>query len=120
MPHPTNSEGRLMATPDVSPPGHDDCDRVARPGRMEPRHSASDASPARSGLAMSAALRFGSPRYRAGAGGTAMAAPDKPDTSLTLLERVQRFPADREAWDEFVRRYHPVIHAWCRKWGLQS
>jgi RNA polymerase sigma-70 factor (ECF subfamily) len=42
------------------------------------------------------------------------------DTSLTLIERVQKFPADREAWDEFVRRYHPMIHAWCVKWGLQT
>jgi RNA polymerase sigma-70 factor (ECF subfamily) len=36
-----------------------------------------------------------------------------------LIERVQKFPADLEAWDEFVRRYHPMIHAWCVKWGLQ-
>jgi RNA polymerase sigma-70 factor (ECF subfamily) len=42
------------------------------------------------------------------------------DTSLTLIERVQKFPADREAWDEFVRRYQPMIHAWCVKWGLQA
>jgi RNA polymerase sigma-70 factor (ECF subfamily) len=42
------------------------------------------------------------------------------DTSLTLLERVQKFPADREAWDEFVGRYHPMMHVWCLKWGLQS
>ncbi len=42
------------------------------------------------------------------------------DTSLTLLERVQKFPADGDAWDEFVRRYHPMIRAWCAKWGLQS
>ncbi len=42
------------------------------------------------------------------------------DTSLTLLERVQKFPADGAAWDEFVRRYHPLILAWCVKWGLQS
>jgi RNA polymerase sigma factor (sigma-70 family) len=41
------------------------------------------------------------------------------DTSLTLIERVQKFPADLEAWDEFVRRYHPMILAWCVKWGLQ-
>ena len=32
---------------------------------------------------------------------------------------MQKFPADGEAWDEFVRRYHPMIHAWCVKWGLQ-
>jgi RNA polymerase sigma-70 factor (ECF subfamily) len=51
-----------------------------------------------------------------------MAMATKPEkyTSLTLLERVQKFPADREAWDEFVRRYHPMIHAWCLKWGLQA
>src|SRR5262245_12478508 len=51
-----------------------------------------------------------------------MAMSTKPDkyTSLTLLERVQKFPADRAAWDEFVRRYHPMIHAWCLKWGLQA
>src|SRR5271156_2503208 len=42
------------------------------------------------------------------------------NTSLTLIERVQKFPADAEAWDEFVRRYHPMIHAWCVKWGLQD
>ena len=48
--------------------------------------------------------------------------PSKPEkyTSLTLLERVQKFPADSQAWDEFVRRYHPMIHAWCLKWGLQA
>src|SRR5947209_3294109 len=45
--------------------------------------------------------------------------PDK-DTSKTLLERVQKFPADRDAWDEFARRYQPMIHAWCVKWGLQA
>jgi RNA polymerase sigma-70 factor (ECF subfamily) len=33
---------------------------------------------------------------------------------------VQKYPADREAWEEFVRRYQPMIHAWCVKWGLQS
>jgi RNA polymerase sigma factor (sigma-70 family) len=42
------------------------------------------------------------------------------DTSLTLLERVQRHPAEEGAWDEFVRRYLPMIRAWCIKWGLQS
>ena len=41
-------------------------------------------------------------------------------TSLTLIERVQKFPPDLEAWDEFVRRYHPLIHAWCVKWGQQA
>ena len=45
--------------------------------------------------------------------------PEK-DTPLTLLERIQTFPADLEAWDEFARRYHPMIRAWCVKWGLQA
>ena len=49
-----------------------------------------------------------------------MATKPQKDTSLTLLERVQRFPADLEAWDEFVRRYHPMIHAWCREVGPAS
>jgi RNA polymerase sigma-70 factor (ECF subfamily) len=49
-----------------------------------------------------------------------MATKPQKDTSLTLLERVQKFPADLEAWDEFVRRYQPMIRAWCLKWGLQS
>ena len=49
-----------------------------------------------------------------------MAARPQKDTPLTLLERVQRFPADLEAWDEFARRYQPMIRAWCLKWGLQS
>jgi RNA polymerase sigma-70 factor (ECF subfamily) len=42
------------------------------------------------------------------------------DTSLTLIERVQRFPPDRDAWDEFAHRYQPMIRAWCLKWGLQT
>jgi RNA polymerase sigma-70 factor (ECF subfamily) len=49
-----------------------------------------------------------------------MATRPQKDTSLTLLERVQKFPADLEAWDEFVRHYQPMIHAWCLKWGLQT
>jgi RNA polymerase sigma factor (sigma-70 family) len=49
-----------------------------------------------------------------------MARPPGSETSLTLLERVQKYPADREAWEEFVRRYQPMIRAWCVKWGLQS
>jgi RNA polymerase sigma-70 factor (ECF subfamily) len=41
------------------------------------------------------------------------------DTSLTLMMRVQQDPADPEAWDEFVHRYHPMIRDWCLKWGAQ-
>jgi RNA polymerase sigma-70 factor (ECF subfamily) len=49
-----------------------------------------------------------------------MAARRQKDTPITLLERIQTFPADLEAWDEFVRRYRPMIHSWCLKWGLQT
>ncbi len=45
--------------------------------------------------------------------------PDR-DTSLTLLMRVQRNPADPAAWNEFVRKYQPMIHVWCLKWEAQS
>jgi RNA polymerase sigma-70 factor (ECF subfamily) len=45
--------------------------------------------------------------------------PDK-DTSLTLMMRVQQDPADPGAWDEFVQKYHPMIRAWCLKWGAQG
>ena len=41
-------------------------------------------------------------------------------TSPTLLGRLARSPADQAAWAEFVRRYGPLIHGWCRRWGLQE
>jgi RNA polymerase sigma-70 factor (ECF subfamily) len=41
-------------------------------------------------------------------------------TSVTLLARLQHTPADQTAWAEFVERYGPRIHAWCRRWGLQE
>lgn len=41
------------------------------------------------------------------------------DSSLTLMMRVQQDPADPHAWDEFVHKYRPMIHAWCLKWGAQ-
>src|SRR2546423_9721390 len=39
------------------------------------------------------------------------------DTSITLMMRVQQNPADLQAWDEFVRRYQPMIREWGLKWG---
>jgi RNA polymerase sigma-70 factor (ECF subfamily) len=42
------------------------------------------------------------------------------DTSLTLMMRVQQNPADSRAWDEFVKRYEPMIRAWCVRWGAQA
>jgi len=41
------------------------------------------------------------------------------DTSVTLMMRVHKYPADAGAWDEFVARYQPTIRAWCLKWGSQ-
>jgi RNA polymerase sigma-70 factor (ECF subfamily) len=40
-------------------------------------------------------------------------------SSLTLVMRVQQDPDDPEAWDQFVQKYHPMIRAWCLKWGSQ-
>jgi len=45
--------------------------------------------------------------------------PDK-DTSITLMMRVQQDPADPQAWEDFVRRYQPMIRAWCSRWGAQD
>jgi len=42
------------------------------------------------------------------------------DTSVTLMMRLQKSPADPRAWDEFVERYRPMIRAWCLKWHLQE
>jgi RNA polymerase sigma factor (sigma-70 family) len=49
-----------------------------------------------------------------------MAAEREVDTSVTLLERLQNNPGDPQAWDLFVARYQPRIHAWCLNWGLQA
>src|SRR5438876_2027365 len=41
-------------------------------------------------------------------------------TSRTLLGRLCHTPIDQEAWAEFVKRYGPRIHGWCRRWDLQE
>ena len=33
----------------------------------------------------------------------------EPDTSLTLMLRLQKNPADGAAWSEFVQQYRPMI-----------
>jgi RNA polymerase sigma factor (sigma-70 family) len=42
------------------------------------------------------------------------------DTSLTLLERLQKDPTDPQAWNLFIERYQPRIRTWCLSWGLQD
>jgi RNA polymerase sigma factor (sigma-70 family) len=42
------------------------------------------------------------------------------DTSLTLLERLQKNPDDPQAWNLFIERYPPRIRGWCLTWGLQD
>ncbi len=44
---------------------------------------------------------------------------EKPDadTSITLMMRLRQAPADRQAWDEFVRCYQPMIRDWCLRWA---
>ena len=49
-----------------------------------------------------------------------MPADREADTSMTLLERLQNNPDDPQAWNLFVERYQPRIHAWCLTWGLQA
>jgi RNA polymerase sigma-70 factor (ECF subfamily) len=49
-----------------------------------------------------------------------MSSGSAPATSITLLERLRRQPADQEAWAEFVRRYGPLVYRWCRRWHLQE
>jgi RNA polymerase sigma factor (sigma-70 family) len=49
-----------------------------------------------------------------------MSTSPRQDTSVTLMMRVQDDPADPLAWDEFVKRYQPMIRSWCLKWGSQS
>jgi RNA polymerase sigma-70 factor (ECF subfamily) len=41
------------------------------------------------------------------------------ETRASLLERL-RDPTDREAWEDFVKRYVPRIFRWCRSRGLQQ
>ena len=41
-------------------------------------------------------------------------------TRTSLLLRLRQAPPDQEAWAEFVDRYGPQIHGWCRRWGLQE
>src|SRR5262245_51471951 len=53
------------------------------------------------------------------AGVVLMARDPEPPTGSTLLVLL-RDPGDPLAWNAFVRRYGPVIHAWCRGRRLQE
>ena len=37
-----------------------------------------------------------------------------------MLSRLRCSPPDQAAWEAFVERYGPKIHAWCRAWRLQE
>jgi RNA polymerase sigma-70 factor (ECF subfamily) len=41
-----------------------------------------------------------------------------PSTSATLIERATL--GDREAWDEIVYLYSPLVDRWCRRWHLRD
>jgi RNA polymerase sigma-70 factor (ECF subfamily) len=41
-------------------------------------------------------------------------------TRSSLLERLRQNPEDQAAWNEFVARYGPKIHSWCRFRQLQE
>lgn len=42
------------------------------------------------------------------------------ETRASLLSRLRQSPDDQTAWEEFVQRYGPRIHSWCRRWNLQE
>ncbi|MEZ6061738.1 MAG: RNA polymerase sigma factor [Planctomycetaceae bacterium] len=44
---------------------------------------------------------------------------DESQTSVSLLMKLRRQDQDQQAWDEFVNRYGPRIHAWCLARRLQ-
>jgi RNA polymerase sigma factor (sigma-70 family) len=41
-------------------------------------------------------------------------------TRSSLLLRIRDNPDDPTAWSEFVDRFGPLIHQWCRNWKLQE
>jgi RNA polymerase sigma factor (sigma-70 family) len=45
---------------------------------------------------------------------------DSSNTDVIMLLRLGRSPPDQAAWEAFVERYGPKIHAWCRAWRLQE
>lgn len=49
-----------------------------------------------------------------------MSNPRDSGTRVTLLGRLQRNPADPQAWTEFVEHYGAKIYDWCRRWRLQE
>ncbi len=42
-----------------------------------------------------------------------------PSTHRSLLVRIRQ-PENSEAWAEFVNRYEPLLHNYCRRRGLQD
>ena len=45
---------------------------------------------------------------------------DGSTTDVIMLLRLGSTPPDQVAWEAFVERYGPKIHAWCRAWRLQE
>lgn len=41
-------------------------------------------------------------------------------TSLSLLCALKDEVQQHHAWDQFVKRYGPLVENWCRRWGLQD
>jgi RNA polymerase sigma factor (sigma-70 family) len=63
---------------------------------------------------------FRTRRARLSIRGASMPTNSDDDTSLTLMMRIQKTPADPRAWDDFIEHYRPMIETWCRTWGLQA
>jgi RNA polymerase sigma-70 factor (ECF subfamily) len=43
---------------------------------------------------------------------------EKSATSLTLLERIRA--GDRSGWRNVIELYSPLVHYWCRRWGIEQ
>jgi len=43
-----------------------------------------------------------------------------PSTNASLLGRLRQEAVNPADWAEFVKRYGPLIHGWCRRWKLQE
>lgn len=43
---------------------------------------------------------------------------DNTETNVSLLGKLGRNPTDQSAWENFAKRYAPLIKQWCGRWGL--
>lgn len=49
-----------------------------------------------------------------------MSGPNVSSTNVSLLRRLRNSPRDDAAWDDFARRYGPIVYRWCLQWKVQE